>query len=696
MGRKRSGRGRRSPVRRERRPSLTGTVRLTERHGFVETAEGSLKLAGRALREVMDGDVVAVSVQRGEGGKRATVESVIERAAASIVGTYAEAGPLGAVHPLDTRIKADFFILPHDRSARDAGVQVGDIVRARIVSYPSRYESGVVTVERRIGGEDAVDLGIQCVMARFDLEDGYPEEPERAASELVQDIEGALADPLRRDVRNRFSFTIDPVDARDFDDAISIERTSAGGFELGVHIADVSHYVAWGSSIDLEARRRGTSVYLADRVLPMLPERLCNDLCSLRPDEDRLAMTVDISLDARGRVQGARMYPSVIRSRVRLAYGEADRLLEAGEAAAAEDGPGSALARKLAHVAAEGADLVEVLRTADDLARLRRTVRERRGALDFDTVEVHALLDEAGRPYELTCRKRTAATSLVEEAMLLANECVAAYLTRRGVASAFRVHDAPDPDHLQGAASALVELGVIDRTLGLAISAGSQEAMRRSIDEAVGTSVFELVNALLLRAMQRAVYRPDNEGHYALGAEAYCHFTSPIRRYPDLIVHRTLKLALARERLGAREVRERAPRLAGAGREGLDAVLPALCRACSERERIADAAAHASQKVEVARYYGERIGEQYHAVISWVSEMGAFARMDDTQAEGLIHLRDLGDEWFDFDGRQLALVGSVSGRTVRPGNRVIVEVVSANPARGHLDLALVTSPRTLH
>ncbi len=195
MGRKRSGRGRRSPVRRERRPSLTGTVRLTERHGFVETAEGSLKLAGRALREVMDGDVVAVSVQRGEGGKRATVESVIERAAASIVGTYAEAGPLGAVHPLDTRIKADFFILPHDRSARDAGVQVGDIVRARIVSYPSRYESGVVTIERRIGGEDAADLGIQCVMARFDLEDGYPEEPERAASELVQDIEGALADP---------------------------------------------------------------------------------------------------------------------------------------------------------------------------------------------------------------------------------------------------------------------------------------------------------------------------------------------------------------------------------------------------------------------------------------------------------------------------------------------------------------------
>lgn len=693
MGRKRSGRGRRSPVRHERRPSLTGTVRLTERHGLVETAEGGFRLAGRSLREVMDGDLVAVSVHHGDGGKRAVVESVLERAASAIVGTYALAGPLGIVRPLDSRVKADFFIPPQDTSARALGVEPGDIVRARIVAYPTRCESGMVTVEQRIGGADASDMGIQCVMARYGLADGYPEAAEREASALELDIEQALQDPLRRDVRDRFAFTIDPVDARDFDDAISIERLPAGGFRLGVHIADVSHYVAWESSVDLEARRRGTSVYLADRVLPMLPERLCNDLCSLRPDEDRLAMTVDIELDARGRVQGAHMYPSAMRSRARLTYGEADALLERGAAAVEPESP---LARSVARAAAAGVDLVDALRTADELGRLRRGVRERRGAVDFDTVEVHALLDDDGVPVELTCRERTRATSLVEEAMLLANECVAARLARRGLASAYRVHDAPSPDHMQAAAAILVELGIVDRALGLAISAGSQEAMRRAIEETAGTTASELVNALLLRAMQRAVYRPHNEGHYALGAEAYCHFTSPIRRYPDLIVHRTLKLLLARERLGARAVRERAPHMVGAGREALDAILPQLCRSCSECERTADAAAHASQKVEVARYYETRLGEQYHAVVTWVSDAGAFARISDTQAEGLIRLRDLGDEWFDFDERTLALTGSMSGRVVRPGNRVIVEVRSVNVARGYLDLALVTSARALH
>ena len=691
MGRKRSSRGHRSPVRRERRPSITGTVRLTEHHGFVETAEGTFRLASACLREVMDGDVVAVSFRRGgSGSKRAMVESVVERAVSSVVGTYAVAGPLGSIHPLDTRLKVDFFIPPQDTSARAAGVEPGDVVRARIVAYPSRAESGVVTIEQRLGGPDAADLGIQCVMARYDLADGYPALSEQEAAALTLDIDKALSDPLRRDVRDRFAFTIDPVDARDFDDALSIERTPAGGFALGVYIADVSHYVAWESSVDLEARRRGTSVYLADRVLPMLPERLCNDLCSLRPHEDRLAMTVDIELDARGRVQGARLYPSVMRSRARLTYDEADALLSG------DSEPSSELARLCALAEAEGCDLAATLRLADELAQLRRAVRERRGAVDFDTVEIHALLDSAGTPVKLTCRQRTRATSLVEEAMLLANECVAGWLARRNLPSAYRAHGAPTPDHLQAAAGTLVELGVVDRTLGLAIAAGSQDAMRRAIDATEGTPASELVNALLLRAMQRATYVPHNEGHYALGAEAYCHFTSPIRRYPDLIVHRTLKLALARERLGARVARERAPHLVGIGREALDAIVPQLCRSCSERERIADAAARASQKVEVARYYGERLGEQFHAVITWVSDAGAFARIADTQAEGLIHLRDLGDEWFEFDDRALTLTGSVSGRVVRPGHRVVVEVRSVNVARGYLDLALVTSARALH
>lgn len=688
MGRKRRTSSNRKPTRSVRRPNLTGTVRLTEGGGTVETAEGSFRLSGRALREVMNGDIVAVSVQRRtEGGKRAVVESVLERAHAGIVGTFSLAGPLGCVRPLDTRVRADFFVLPSDGSPMRCGVKEGDVVSARIVSYPTRLESGTVTIERRLGGADASDLGIRSIMARYDLEDGYPEPAVRAAEALALDVEGALQDPLRRDVRGRFALTIDPVDARDFDDAICVAKTADGGFTLSVHIADVSHYVMWDDPIDLEARRRATSVYLADRVLPMLPERLSNDLCSLRPGEDRLAMTVDMVLDANGALKEASIYPSVMRSRVRLSYDEAQALL---------DGVSGTAAEWVARAAEEGVDLVELLHCADELARLRARVRERRGAVDFDTVEVHALLDEDGQTSALTVRKRTAATGLVEEAMLLANECVAAWLARRDLVAAYRVHEQPSPDHLHAAATILVELGIIDRVQALAIAAGEQAAMRAALADAEGTPASELVNALLLRAMQRAVYRSQNMGHYALGAQAYCHFTSPIRRYPDLMVHRVLKFALARERLGAREAHTRACALTGTGASSFSSMAPQLCRACSERERVADAAARASQKVEVARFYANRLGERFAGTVSWVDALGAFVRIDETQAEGLIHMRDLGDEWFDLDERTLTLTGSATGRRIRPGDRVIVEIRATDELRGHLDLALVETRAALH
>ncbi len=687
MGRKGRARGHRSPTRHTRRPTLTGTVRLTDAGGFVETAEGEFRLTGRALREVMNGDTVAVSIQhQREGAKRAFVESVIERATSIVVGTFEEAGPLGCIRPLDARLRADFFVLPQDDSPSRAGVSMGDVVRARIVAYPSRYESGVVTIERRLGGCDAPDLGIRCIMARYDLQEGYPESALREAASLALDVEAALEDPLRHDLRDRPVFTIDPVDARDFDDAISISRTRDGGYALGVHIADVSHYVPWGTSVDLEARRRGTSVYLADRVLPMLPERLSNDLCSLRPHEDRLAVTVDMTLDANGERTGCALYPSVIHSRARLTYDEVDARL-AGDATGAVGALDGA-----ARHAAEGFDIDDALACAHELAQKRRDLRARRGAVDFDTVELHALIDEAGEPYKLVNRRRTDATGLVEEAMLLANECVAGWMAHRHLASAYRVHEPPAPDHIYAAASTLKELGIIDHAEQVRIAAGDQAAMQDLLARVKDAPESELVNALLLRAMQRAVYRPHNEGHYALGADAYCHFTSPIRRYPDLLVHRVLKLELTRSRLGAPRARVRAQSLVGAGSTALEPLLPQLCRACSERERIADAAAHASQKVEAARYYAGRIGARARGTVTWVDAMGAFVRLDETQAEGLIHTRDLGDEWFDLDERTLTFVGSMSGKTIRPGDRVVVEVAAVQPVRGHIDLALIATP----
>lgn len=693
MGRGRhSKNGRRGPARSRRLPRLTGTVRVYDTRAEVETAEGVYRLGPRSMREAMPGDRVYVSLHRGKGGaRRAVVEHVIDRAVAAIVGVFESAGPLGAVRPLDARIKQDFFVLPADDSPRRLGVEPGDIVSARIVDYPSRTESGVVTLERRIGDANEPSLGIECIMARYGLVDGYPQAAVDEAASLAVDVEGALADPLRRDIRDRFAITIDPVDARDFDDAISVARTVRGGWMLGVHIADVSHYVGWESAIDLEARRRSTSVYLADRVLPMLPERLCNDLCSLRPDEDRLAFTVDIELDAQGRVRMYEPYPSVIRSRVRMDYGAADALLREGEpGGAALD----AAARGRAELAVEaaranGVDLRAFLRNADALARARREIRRKRGSIDFDTPEVHVLLDAAGMPVDIVTRERTAATSLVEEAMLLANECVAEFLADRDLVSAYRVHEDPSPDSLASAAKTLTELGAVEGGLAAGIMLGDPRAINAAVEDAAGTAFAPQVNALLLRAQQRAVYKSHNEGHYALGARAYCHFTSPIRRYPDLVAHRVLKVALAKHELGKKEAAARAPRLTGKGPQALEAICPQLCRQASDNERAADAAANASQKVKVAQFYAGRIGERDTGTVSWISDLGAFVRLDATGAEGLIRMNALGNEWWDFDDVRLELTGDSTGTKVGLGCRVVVEVASVNVLRGHLDLKLL-------
>lgn len=693
MGRGRhSKNGRRGPARSRRLPGLTGTVRVYDARAEVETAEGVYRLGSRSMREAMPGDRVYVSLHRGKGGaRRAVVEHVIDRAVAAIVGVFEPAGPLGAVRPLDTRIKQDFFVLPADDSPRRLGVEPGDIVSARIVDYPSRTESGVVTLERRIGDANEPSLGIECVMARYGLVDGYPQAAVDEAASLAVDVEGALADPLRRDIRDRFAITIDPVDARDFDDAISVARTVRGGWMLGVHIADVSHYVDWESAIDLEARRRSTSVYLADRVLPMLPERLCNDLCSLRPDEDRLAFTVDIELDAQGRVRTYEPYPSVIRSRVRMDYGAADALLREGEPDGAALDAAECGRAELAVEAtrANGVDLRAFLRNADALARARREIRRKRGSIEFDTPEVHVLLDEAGMPVDIVTRERTAATSLVEEAMLLANECVAEFLADRDLVSAYRVHEDPSPDSLASAAKTLTELGAVEGGLAAGIMLGDPRAMNAAVEDAAGTAFAPQVNALLLRAQQRAVYKSHNEGHYALGARAYCHFTSPIRRYPDLIAHRVLKVALAKHELGKKEAIVRAPRLTGKGPQALEAICPQLCRQASDNERAADAAANASQKVKVAQLYASRIGERDTGTVSWISDLGAFVRLDATGAEGLVRMNALGAEWWDFDDVRLTLTGESTGTRVGLGCRVVVEVASVNVLRGHLDFKLL-------
>ena len=684
---KRGARNKRGPVRSERRPSMTGRVQLHEHSAYVVTDNGDYKVMGRGKREIMDGDTVAVSIKAGpRGDRRAVIEGVIERAAISVVGTYQTAGPLGVIEPLDSRLKADFFILPEDTSAERLGVHPGDAVVARILTYPTRLESGTVTLERRIGGDDAPDLGVQYVMARYGYTDSYPEAALAEAEALSLDVTAALKDPLRRDLRDRFVITIDPVDARDFDDAISLERTPEGGYKLGVHIADVSHYVAWDGHIDLEARRRTTSVYLADCVLPMLPERLSCDLCSLRPDEDRLAFTVDIELDAQGRVRHYDPYPSVIRSRVRMDYDGAEALLvragaveysvlegAAEDVAAAEASREEALERGLAcEDAARGynVDLADFLVAANELAERRRRIRRARGSVDFDTAEIRALLDENGVPVQIVARERSCATSLIEEAMLLANECVAEWLADRDIEACYRVHDDPSPDSLHGAAVALAQLGIIDERRAAGIALGSPDELQATVDAAAGTANAPLVNTLLLRSMQRALYKPRNEGHFALAAPCYCHFTSPIRRYPDLVAHRMLQKALLGEEFTAAD----------------ETMCEEAADQSTNREQAADNCERDIDKLYIASYMQQFIGEEFDAEVSGVQSFGVFVALENG-CEGLIRAELMTGDFYQYDEEHMAMVGRHTGKRFTIGTPMRVKLLAASDTTGQIDFA---------
>ncbi len=632
--------------------------------GTVHTQEGDFHIPARYVAEAMNGDRVLVRRIAGlhDGMPVGAVSGVVERAHLTFAATFADDGRLRVAVPLDERLCHDFIVQASDRTPQILGCSDGDLVSARILQYPTRQSAGVATLERRIDQGSASQVAVEAIIASHDLSCLFDPQVLEQAQTLTLDVDAALAEPLRRDIRDRFVVTVDPDDARDFDDALSLEPLEGGDWLLGVHIADVSAYVAPDSPIDVAARARATSVYLADRVIPMLPEELSCDLCSLVAGQDRLAMTVDMRIDARGRVQSCEVYPSVIRSRGRFTYREVDAILK-GEPAE----PGM-------HPDCAGRDLAEHFGRLSAIARQRQGLRRERGAIEFVSCEAKVVLDDQGMPTGVDVRRSTPATCLVEEAMLCANEAVARRLVATGLPCPFRVHEPPAHDSMAATVAVLQELGCIEPQNKPGLLMCDPHAVQAVLDEVAGAPAEELVSSLLLRSMKRATYEPENLGHYGLGAPAYCHFTSPIRRYPDLMVHRILKAVLA------------GPVKSGLRRE-LAYLMPGVCAQSSKMERVAAECASLSQAVKIAEYMEGFIGQVFEGVVVSVQPFGVFVRVGLTQAQGLLHTRDLGGEW-DFDEARMELVSREGAGVYRLGMSVEVRVRSCDVFRGRVVFAL--------
>lgn len=672
-------------TRRVARSRPRGIMQLNpEGYGFVRTSEGEFFVPHAKLGGAFDGDLVEVAPlpansskgrsHEGFGGGRyghkraARVVSVIERAHEVVVGRFEAAEPFGVVVPLDPHIPHDIFT----QLSEAPDVEDGAIVRVRIAQFPSCNSAATGHIEEVLEHVDGLDEGVDAVVARHKFETAFSDAALAEARGASIDEVGALASGYR-DLRERFVFTIDPDDARDFDDALSIEQVEGQDrllWRIGVHIADVSHYVEWGSALDLAARRRGTSVYLVDRVIPMIPEELSCGLCSLAPGEVRRSMTVDLYVNERAQLARYEIYPALICSNARLTYGEALEMLEGEcEPAATEGGK---------HAQGQRETLIQPhLRQLSRLASLRHAQRERKGGIDFGQPEARVKLDEVGRPQGVELRRKNAATSLVEEMMIWANEVVAEHLSRAKFPCVYRVHEAPDLEGLAQLVPIFEEFPWFGKIDPVGFFMGSQHALQQAVSASRGRAEGELVSSLVLRSMKRAVYREKNCGHYGLASATYCHFTSPIRRYPDLMVHRMLKAEL----FGRPERFDQ-----------MTTNLGWICEHSSGMEREADDAQRESEELKLAEYLQRFVGQTFSAIVSGVSQGGLYARLENT-AEGFIPVRTLGDDYFSFDAARYTLTGEETGARYRLGQRIAVVLFAVDPRVPQIDLRLAQGSR---
>ncbi len=620
--------------------------------GFLIPDEGGddLYLSPRQMRQVFNGDQVLAAVTGVDrrGRREGSIVEVVERAHQQIVGRLLLESGIAMVVPDDPRLTQDLLI-PLDGIGK---ATPGQIVVARVVKPPTTERGAVGEISAVLGQADEPGIATDIAIFSHDLPAEFPAEVTAAA-----DAFGSLIDPAtaakRRDLRELPLLTIDGADARDFDDAVFAEPVD-DGFRLVVAIADVAEYVSPGSALDREAERRGTSVYFPDRVLPMLPEALSNGLCSLRPDEDRLCVVCEMRIDGSGKVKSSRFYEAVMRSHARLTYDQVQRMIVGGDA----------------ELRARFAPVLGNLEALYAAYRVLFKRRARRGALDFDSQEVYFQFAPDGRVADIRLRTRHDAHRLIEEFMVAANVEAARFVGASGLAMLYRVHEPPPPDKLEGLEAFLrgqgIKLGWKDQP-----EPAQFAAIQRA---AVGQPAEPLINAVLLRSMSLAVYQPENRGHFGLALAHYAHFTSPIRRYPDLLLHRAIK---------HQSRRHAAERFAYSPSRMVE-----LGRHCSWTERRAEEAARSVDERLKCQFMQRHLGEVFDGVVTGVTSFGLFVEIGQFGVSGLVHVTAMPNDYYSFDPSSHQLLGKRRGLRFRLADRVRVEVIAVSVEERKIDLRL--------
>ena len=664
-GRKQMRQGRKKQEARKSLPEFAGKVQMT-REGYIfviiEGQDDDVFVKASKTRHALDGDIVKVVVTRdkpaGDSKRRreGEVVEILERSGRPFVGIYHTAGDQAWVLMQSRSMPYDISVDPAEAAAKGAqpGMKVSAIVEGwrRGENNPHGYISDV------LGMPGLNDTEMHAILAEFNLPYRFEPEVENAADQISdqispEDLKG------RKDFRDRLTFTIDPADAKDFDDALSFRRLENGNYEIGVHIADVSHYVTPGSLVDKEARTRGTSVYLVDRTVPMLPEKLCNKLCSLRPDEDKLVFSAVFEMSPKAEVRSRWIGRAIIRSDRRLDYDGAQHIIEA------ESVP-------------ESDELAFAIRELNRLAGIMKAAERKAGAIDFDRPEMKVLVDENGKPIDVYEKISKEANWLIEEFMLLANRTVAEYVATAGQMNGvparnpktfvYRIHGEPNEVKLEGLREFAKGFGYrIENATGHDIAA----ELNRLLDSAKGKPEYAALENLALRSMAKAVYSTDNIGHFGLAFRFYTHFTSPIRRYPDLMVHRLLARYLA----GGDSVRKE--------------VYEEECRHASEREMVAADAERTSVKYKLVEFMQDKVGQEFDGTVSGITEWGMYVEIEPTKIEGMVSLREIKSDFFFFDEPRYRLVGRRTHKIFRLGDKVRIKVTNANLEQRLLDYELV-------